>query len=223
MNHNITEPDLIAELSERGQLARFLPEPSERQRFIRQDYIQIKSLWSANFAEALSSEAHRLFYVMHKLGRKQSATPIKRGLTTSSSQGVVLAPLLAHLHLSLVPFARALTGQMLVPAHAWYNFYESNDGLWLHVDADGSELVFLTTVLGNVGPLHLHPDLRGKTQDELETLQKDTKWRPESGVPLNYPWLGLLAHRGHLVPHHRPGKSVSEPCAVAALHYSPLF
>jgi hypothetical protein len=192
--------------------------------FIRQDYVQLKELLSASFAEALSSEARGVLSAMHSPEPGQSQATIEKGLTAPSSEAtVVLAPLLVHLHLSLVPLVRALTGRVLVPAHAWYNFYVSDDGMWLHVDTEGSELVLLTTALGDVGPLHLHPELRGRTQDELEAIQRDPKWKPESGVPMDYPRLGFLAHRGHVVPHHRPGWPVSEPCAVAALHYSSLF
>lgn len=224
MNRNLTEPGPVTESSEWGRLAPCLPESVDRQTFIREDYVQLKGLWSASFGEALSSEARYVLLATHGLEPGRSRAPIGRGMTAPSSEAtVVLAPLLAHLHLSLVPLARALTGRMLVPAHAWYNFYTIDDGMWLHLDTEGSELALLTTALGNVGPLHLHPELRGRTQDELEAIQRDPKWQPETGVPMGYPRLGLLAHRGHVVPHHRPGRPVSEPCAVAALHYASLF
>lgn len=219
----MTELGPDTELSERGRLERILPESIERQTFIRQDYVELKGLWSASFAEALSSEAR---YVLSATGRsepRQSPDSIERGLTAPSRKAAVdFAPLLVHLHLSLVPLARALTGRMLVQAHAWYNFYTNDDGLWLHVD-EGSELVLLSTVFGDTGSLHLHPELRGRTQGELEAIQIDPNWKTESGVRIGYPRLGLLAHRGHIVPHHRPSRPVAEPCAVAALHYSSLF
>lgn len=218
MQYHMIEPDPSAGLSEGGKLVRSLPNSVERQTFMGQDYVQLEGLLSETFADALSGEARNVFSVTHQPDSEQPADPIE-----SSGQATeVLAPLLRHLHLSLVPLARALTGQVLVPAHAWYNFYTSDDHMWLHIDS-GSELVLLTTALGQVGPLHLHPELRGKTQAELEIIQRDPAWEPESGVPVDYPRLGLLAHRGHVVPHHRPGHPVSEPCAVAALHYLSLF
>jgi hypothetical protein len=224
MNHNLPDPDPVAELSKSGWFARILPEPVERQTFVRQNYIQLKGVLRASFTEALSSEARRVLSAMHSVERGESLDPVEQGLTALSSQTTsVPAPLLVHLHLSLIPFVRALTGQLLVPAHAWYNFYVRDDGMRLHVDTEGSELVLLSTVLGEVGPLHLHPNLSGRSQDELEAIQKDPNWKTESGVPIYYPRLGLLAHRGHLVPHHRLGRTVSEPSAVAALHYSSLF
>lgn len=220
----MTEPNPVGKPSEWGRLARIFPESLERQTFIRQDYVQLNGFLSASFAETLSSEARCVLSVMRGPEPGQSRAPIKQSLTALSNQTtVVLAPLLAHLHLSLVPLVRALTGRVFVPAHAWYNFYVSNDGMRLHIDTEGSELVLLTTALGDIGPLHLHPELRGRTQDELEAIQSDRNWKPESGVMMDYPRLGLLAHRGYMVPHHRPGRPVSEPCAVAALHYSSLF
>ena len=224
MNPNMTQTDPVAELSELEQLACILPKSFERQTFIQQNYVQLKGLLSASFAEALSSEARCVLSAMHSAESGQYRAPSEQGLTAASNQATrVLAPLLAHLHLALIPLVRALTGRLLVPAHAWYNFYMIDDSMGLHIDTEGSELVLLTTALGDVGPLHLHPELRDRTQGELEAIQRHPNWRLESGVPMDYPRLGLLAHRGHVIPHHRPGRPVSEPCAVAALHYASLF
>jgi hypothetical protein len=197
---------------------------SEQHEFMRQHYIQLKRIWNENFAEALSKEAHS---VLLKTGGRGidgfrfGNNEIHAELSTRAT--VILAPLLQYLHFSLLSFVRALTARLLVPSHAWYNFYTNDDGIGLHVDSQGSELVLLSTVFGNTGPLHVHPELRGYTQDNLDIIQKAPGWDPDSGVPVAYPRLSLLALRGDIIPHHRAGQVIHEPGAVAALHYTSLF
>jgi hypothetical protein len=224
MNHTVTDPDLAVITSKWERFGHASLRSVDRQMFFQQGYIQLEGLLSTNLAEALSSEARSVLLTLQSSEPGQAQAPIEQGLASSRCQAVGgLAPLLVHLHLYLVPLVRALTGRVLVPAHAWYNFYLDHDGMRLHVDTEGSELVLLTTAMGDVRALHLHPELYGRTQDELEVFQRDSKWKPESGVPMDYPRFGFLAHRGHVLPHHRPGCPVSEPCAVAAFHYSSLF
>lgn len=218
----------VTGLDEFGQFAFRLPNHDELQKFMRRGYVHIEELWSTDFAEAFSREARGILAgpnrpesVSSRPRCEQRRTAPSRQIKASNS--TPHAPFLAQLHFSLVPLARALTGRMLVPAHAWYNCYTTHDGLLLHVDTEGSELALLTTALGDVGPLHLHPELRGKTQDELEAVQMDPNWDLNSGVAVAYPRLGLLAHRGNMIPHHRPETPIQCPSAVAALHYASLF
>jgi hypothetical protein len=108
---------------------------------------------------------------------------------------------------------------MLLPAYAVYNYYEHDDGVWLHVDADECEVTLLAAVLGEVGPLHVHPELRGTDLETCEVLERSPGWDDASGVRVPYPRLGVLAMRGRLLPHHRPPTPMTTVGAVAALHY----
>ena len=207
-----------------AKLARSLPRNPTRRQFVRQGFVQIERVWSASFAEGLSGEAHHLASKLRlpQVGKRRSSSLDVRP-APSLRPTADLAPYLARFHFSLVPLARALTGRMLIPAYAWYNYYASNDAIWLHVDVDGSELALLTTAVGEIGPLHFHPELREATQEELDAIQSAANWDPDSGRSLAYPPLGLLALRGDVVPHHRPGKAIFEPAVVAALHYRSIF
>ncbi|MFC4514202.1 hypothetical protein [Streptomyces ehimensis] len=193
-----------------------LPGPADRRAFTARGCLAVEGLWDDRCAAALAHEAGRL------LPRGRRAGP--GGPERPSRQAVAAdAPLLARLHRALVPLARALAGRLLVPTCAWYNYYEQHDGIWLHIDIDASELALLTTVLGEVGPLHLHPALRGRTQDQLDALQRDPDWDCHSGTAVRYPCRGVLAQLGRAVPHHRPGRPLARPGAVAALHYRSPF
>ncbi len=196
--------------------------PDEQRVFLSQGYVGLEGLWSIAFASALSREAGELMRTARPPGGRPRP-PVVSSRSPSSQTTVADAPLLACLHFALVGSARALTGRMLVPAYAVFNYYAADDGVWLHVDTEGCELTLLTTVLGNVGPLHLHPELLGVSSERLEALEDTPGWDPNSGSLVEYPHLGALAHRGDTVPHHRPGRTVAEPSAVAALHYRSLF
>lgn len=224
MANNLTATDVTGEPYELQRFAPRLPKIDERQQFISNGYVQLEELWRPDFAESLSNEA-RLVMLSANLpdveGFKAGAGQGRAKLSTYNT--MTLVPILKHLHFSQLPLVRALTGRLLVPAHAWYNFYLNDDSIWLHIDIQGSELVLLTTVFGDVGPLYLHPELQGKSQDELNAIQNDPKWEDKSGQPMAYPRHGLLAVNGNVIPHHRPGLSLPQPAAVAALHYTSLF
>ena len=121
---------------------------------------------------------------------------------------------------ALLPLLRTLTGYLLVPSDSWYIYYEKTDEIGLHVDPEESDISVLTSVLGEVGPLHLHPDLEGQNQNQLNSYYKGVGWNPIGGIPLSYPCDGILINRGHRIPHHRAGKPISQRCAVATLHYT---
>jgi hypothetical protein len=140
------------------------------------------------------------------------------GVTMSAT-----GPLLTSLLFSLVGLVRALTGRLLVPTFSSYGYYDNNDKTLLHLDQERCHITLLTTALGKVGPLHLHPELRGKTMEELGALESDPAWDKASGVPVVYPARGLTALRGNVLPHNRPGMPVPELSAVGALCYRALF
>src|SRR5687768_9675614 len=160
MKYGLPQSTIGAQAFGWSSVVRRLPELREHRMFSAQAFIQLHDIIKPALGEAIRQEARLVLF------RKQSDTATRslgaREVEMSEPKGGIPAPLLAHLHLALLPLARALTGRMLVPAHAWYNFYLNNDRLRLHVDSQGSELVFLSTALGEVGPLHLHPELRGK-------------------------------------------------------------
>ena len=127
---------------------------------------------------------------------------------------------LMQFQITLLPLLRILTGKVLVPSDSWYIYYEGTDEISLHVDPKESDISVLISVLGEVGPLHFHPDLEGQSGDQLDSYYKGMDWNPISGVPLRYPCDGIIINRGHRIPHHRAGKSISQLCAVATLHYA---
>ena len=130
---------------------------------------------------------------------------------------------LMQFQIALLPLLRTLTGNMLVPSDSWYIYYEGTDGISLHVDPKNSDISVLTSVLGEVGPLHLHPDLEGQNQNQLDSYYQGADWNPIGGIPLRYPSDGIIINRGHRIPHHRAGKPISQLCAVATLHYTIQF
>ena len=197
-------------------------EPDARRRFFAEGYVQLDGLWSERIAAGISEEARD--------GRRSAElpaggprTPVDPSRAPSRQTPVASGPLLAALHLELVGLVRALTGRMLVPTFAGYGYYEGDDEVLLHLDTEASEVVLLNGALGDVGPLHVHPDLQGMSIEDLGRLESDPEWSAEGGVPVIYPRLGVTALRGQLVPHNRPRRPVRGLSAVAALHYRSLF
>jgi hypothetical protein len=133
------------------------------------------------------------------------------------------APVLAALHGALGRLARVLSARVVVPSVGNYGYYEDDDACYLHVDVDDADVTFLTAVAGRIGPLHLHPELVGRTPAELHALEADPGWDRQSGTRLSYPRHGVAAIRGRQLPHHRPGVPVTGPTIVAALQYGARF
>ncbi|MFI6150680.1 hypothetical protein [Streptomyces sp. NPDC051109] len=182
----------------------------QRESLAQQGFAAFGELWNGATAEAIAVEAATLYPTARRVG----------GLIQAKASD---GPLLTRLHFALVPLARALTGRLLVPSYGWYNFYPSDDAIWLHVDVEKSDLAILATALGSVGPLHLHPELAGQTQAELDRLQAGPSWDADSGCRVAYPRHGVLALRGRSVPHHRPGRPLPTLGAVVALHFTSLL
>jgi hypothetical protein len=187
---------------------------SHRECLAGQGFAAFSELWNSSTAEAIAVEAAALFPAAEATARRAG------GLIQATSSD---APLLTRLHFALVPLARALTGRLLVPSYGWYNFYPRDDAIWLHVDVEKSDLAIVATALGGVGPLHVHPELAGRTQAELDRLQTGPSWDADSGCRIAYPRRGVLALRGRSVPHHRPGRPLATLGAVAALHFTSLL
>jgi len=201
-----------------------LLEPPTRRSYLDEGFARFDGLWDQEYADRLSAEARALMAgAVPPPSRKPRPPVVAARPEPSSEVTTAAAPLLAELHDSLVPLARALTGRLMVAAWAVYIYYETDDAVWLHVDTEDCELTLLTTVVGDIGPLHLHPDLWGATQDELDALEASDSWFEQRGIAEPYPTLGVLAHRGNHVPHHRPHRRIAEPGAVAAMHYTSLF
>jgi hypothetical protein len=190
--------------------------------FFSNGYVHLDSLWDDEFTLALEDEA-RNCWAFAKLPEKGPRTPVVKN---SASKGGTLAatgPLLTNLHLSLVGIVRALTGRLLVPTFSAYGYYQANDKTLLHIDKENCDITLLTKALGEVGPLHLHPELKGMTMEELGELEGDSSWDHASGLPIVYPSRGLTAITGNILPHNRPGKRIDKLSAVAALCYRSLF
>lgn len=120
---------------------------------------------------------------------------------------------------AFLPLLRSVTGKFLSPTYAWYNHYYKTDGIWLHIDADESDVSLLTTIKGKVGPLHLHPKWRMYSQEKLDSLYLSEDWNSDCGTKVYYDIGDILINQGKYIPHHRPGTDIKSLCTVAALHY----
>ena len=185
-------------------------------------YVHLDQLWSPSFAEALTDEARTRFSAAAP-PTGGPRTPVEPSRKPRMQTLVATGPRLSSLHFALAGLARALSGRMLVPTFAAYGYYQVDDHVLLHLDSEECELTLLTAPLGSVGPLHVHPDLRGMTLDELGNLENDPAWDRHSGIQVEYPRLGVTALQGRLLPHHRPGRLLTGLAAVTALCYRPLF
>lgn len=199
-------------------------ERHEQQAFLATGFVHLDDLWSADFAAGLREDARAgwAHAVAPPTGPRTPLTDV--GKAPRRQTRVAGGPVLAALHAALVPVVRALTGRLLVPTYATYGYYELDDHCLLHVDNPDCELTVLANPLGSVGALHIHPELLGRSMEELGALECDADWDRNGGVSVGpYPELGVSVMRGHQLPHHRPGQPVPELSAVAALFYRSLF
>jgi len=194
----------------------------ERRALAGGGYAQLEDLWDSAVADDLRREA-RVGWSSAAPPPDGPRTPVSEGRARGRPTPVATGPLLSRLHADLVRVARAVSGQLLAPTFAVYGYFPFDDEVVLHRDTDATDVVLLTTVLGRVGPLRLHPELEDATNDELGRLESDPAWDGASGVPVTYPRLGVCAFRGRRIPHHRRGRPVAELSAVAALHYRAVF
>ena len=192
--------------------------------FLMHGYTRVDDLWSVELADALAAEAR----IVHPRATWPEARPGPEtvdSINRSPARQVTIevTPLLAALHESLTRVARVLSARMVVPSVGTYGYYEHDDGCYLHLDTESADVTFLINVLGELGPLHVHPELVGLAMDDLHALEADPAWDRQSGQPLQYPRRGVAAIRGRQLPHHRPGAPVSGLHVVGAIHYRALF
>ncbi len=210
---------VLTEIPTQAAAAPPRPGPAFRRDELRTEgFVALPDLWDAATTDALAQEAHRLW----TSALPPTTGPMRR--VAASRPGVrptllSTGPVLEALHHELAGLTRALTGQLLVPSFASYYFYEGNDEVRLHLDTDQCDLTMIAEVLGELGPLRLHPELAGMTIDELFELEDDASWDRESGLAIQHPRSGVTAFRGRRLPHHRPGREIDGIGAVAALHY----
>ena len=182
------------------------------------EHVALHGLWDADVESALADEARR----SRLRASGPAAGPAQRtasGRPGDRSTLIASGPVLQQLHLELAGLARRLTGQALVPTFAAYYYYQDDDEVRLHLDTEDCDLTMITEALGPLGPLHLHPELVGRTTEELTALEADPTWDRWSGLPITHPRRGVTAFRGRRIPHHRPGCLLDGLGAVAALHY----
>ena len=201
--------------------------------FVAHGFAALGDLWGSDLSRALADEARALSTQARSPGGRRVRPAIVPSRSGDGPSSTIIAPVLSDLHESLRGLARALSGRMLVPSYAVYNYYDSDDAVWLHVDSQPNdvgdvgrsacEMTLVVGALGEVGPLHVHPDLSGLTLEELEEVESADSWNPDSGLPVSYPEHGVLALSAQRIPHHRPARRVESLCAVAALHYSSFF
>jgi hypothetical protein len=182
-------------------------------------FARLHDLWDPGVSAALADEARagRARAVLPAAGPR---TPLDDPAPRPAKQTpVATGELLTRLHFTLVPVVRALSGRMLVPTFAAYGYYDEDDHVLLHVDTDQCEVTILIAALGEVGPLLLHPELRGTSMQDLGALECDPGWERASGTPLTYPCHGVAVLAGSAIPHHRPPRRLDTVSAVGALCY----
>jgi hypothetical protein len=209
--------EATCDLLERRRLA-----PGLQETFFSGYHAHLDRLWGPELSCAMAAEADRRWAtaILPETGPR---TPVSSDRATGKRTPVASGALLDRLHHALVPLARALSARLLLPAFAAYGYYQGDDRVVLHLDGEPSDVVLLTPALGDIGPLHLHPEMVGMNPVELGRFESDAGWDRVSGLPIRYPRDGVTALRGNVVPHHRPGRPISGLCAVAALHYRSLF
>jgi hypothetical protein len=113
-----------------------------------------------------------------------------------------------------------LVGQPVRPARASYNFYWAGHYVGLHTDiAPDCRVTVLTSVLGALDPLVVHPGLSRRPAAELLSLSRATGGFPPGGVRVDVPRGGFLILAGNDVPHHR-AVATGPPSAIAALCFA---
>ena len=194
------------------------PSAQEKARFREDGFVELPDLWTPPMSDALAQEAGRLFgEAVDPAGGPR--IPVSSERRTGKVTRVATGSVIQELHASLGAYVRALSGQLLVGSLATYGYFPDDDGVILHRDGEATEIVVLTTALGEVGPLSVRPELRGCSPDELGTLESDPTWDRNGGQLVHYPTFGVAAVRGAALPHHRTARSVPTLSAVAALHY----
>ncbi|MBI0414433.1 MAG: hypothetical protein ITD42_02565 [Nitrosospira sp.] len=186
-------------------------------------FVKISGLIKTGLSSVLEQDAIASVEKSRLVGDGQMTSLEKNAQKTTSYQFARRSRstnVLMQFQISLLPLLRTLTGNILVPSDSWYIYYEKTDEISLHVDPKESDISVLISVLGEVGPLHLHPELEGQDQNQLDSYYQGADWNPIGGIPLKYPCDGIIINRGHKIPHHRAGKPISQLCAVAALHYT---
>ena len=185
--------------------------------------VAIRGLIKSSFSSTLKQDAIASA-VQDKLIRDDWMENLKKQSPETTAYQSAMRSLstniLPQFQTALLPLLRTLTGHLLVPSKSWYIYYEGTDEIKLHADPEESDISVLTSVLGEVGPLHFHPDLEGQNQNQLDNYYQGADWNPIGGIPLSYPCDGILINRGHRIPHHRAGKPISQRCAVAVMHYA---
>jgi hypothetical protein len=111
----------------------------------------------------------------------------------------------------------------MLPTSSAYLFYGAGSYVGLHVDLRRCEVILLTSVMGNLPPLRLHPRLAGTTPKSLLDLGIEVTQGLDDGEPMPSALLGPTALRGVDIPHHRPTCGDDESGVVATLCYQSAF
>ena len=120
----------------------------------------------------------------------------------------------------MVALASELAGRPMQPSHTAYLYYREGDFIGLHLDLPACELTFLAGVDNDAPPLVVHPELRGRSPEELLELARATDGLPEGGVALPVAPGALIALDGGVAPHHTPRhRPAGIASALASLCY----
>lgn len=186
-------------------------------------FVSLNDFFSSDETDALVQEAG---------AQRVSARPWSSDQYALGRRGQMSSPR-AHRSASPGPALRALhegsrlrellcelTGQHFFATRSSYLFYAVGDFIGLHTDIDPCQVTLVTCVLGDPGPLVLHPELVPMGAARLLELSRCSGGFPPGGQPVAIPRDGVLILRGSGVPHHRPPSR--SDCAIATLCYAAL-
>jgi hypothetical protein len=110
-------------------------------------------------------------------------------------------------------------GHSVRPSLASYLYYGRMDSLALHVDQPVCAAVVLLRLDGSPGPLHVHPELRDRSAQQILELAVASGGHPPGGTLVDLR-TGPVLLAGGTVPHHRPPHEEDEELILASLCYS---
>lgn len=126
-----------------------------------------------------------------------------------------------HRHPDMVALVRDITGQpQMKPTRLSYMYYTDGSFIHLHTDLPGCKVTVLTTVLGQVPPLVVYPELRGMSILDLLEFAQACAGIPAGGVELPFPQGAFAFLMGRETPHRRPEvRTGGKTIGIATLCY----
>ncbi len=110
-----------------------------------------------------------------------------------------------HQHPDLERLVEQVAGEPLVGSvHRSFLYYTDGSFVHAHTDVNACELTLLVSVMGQVPPLVVYPEMQGREVGELMEWADASAGIPPGGQEVSIPTHGLLFLRGRQLPHRRP-------------------